>query len=56
MMDLFYFVSRGLMKLCGKAVKASMMNKISKIESGSPLVGTVFAGHFFCGCGKGVGS
>lgn len=49
MINLSYFVSKGLKKLRGSAVKASTIHKTSKIESGSTIVDTVFGRHSFCG-------
>jgi len=56
MIDLSYFVSRGLKKLRGSAVKACTIHKTSKIESDCTVIDTVFARHSFCGYGKGFGS
>ena len=49
MINISYFVSKGLKKLRGSSVKASTIHKTSKIESGSTVVDTAFGRHSFCG-------
>lgn len=48
-LEISYYLSRGLKKIRGSAVKGSSIHRTSKVESGSTVIDSVFGRYSFCG-------